>query len=114
MALGCSERYRIFSTADINAGVIKTGGTTLGTFDLGNTGASDAFLKLYDKATAPNPATDTPLATIYLPKGTRQVNPPDLFVRVYNGLAITITGGVADADATAVLAHQITGLITYE
>lgn len=71
--------------------------------------ASSCFLKLYDKATAPNLAADVPFNTLELVANATF----DLDFRGYelaNGLAYAITGAAGDTDTTAIAAGDVLSL----
>lgn len=81
-----------------------------------NTAAYDVYLKLYNKATAPAPATDTALliATI----GCQAGLPRDYFfdtagANFSTGIGYAVVKGIADADNTSVLASDCTAQIEY-
>jgi hypothetical protein len=106
--------YTLNSAASTNAALILTGTSGLQAFHATNTGATPAFVKLYNKATAPVVATDVPAMIIPVPAaagGVPGVSPPltPAFIgfRFPLGLGIAITGGAADNDATAVAAGQV-------
>lgn len=105
---------RILSAASTNATSVKASAGQAYLLDIGNNGAADAYFKLYNKASAPTVGTDTPVATIYLPKGAaRTINLTDLGVVFSTGIAYAITGVGTDADTTAVAAAQVVGLLGY-
>jgi hypothetical protein len=85
-----SVPFRRISTADTNAAIISAGPTKLSTLVVGNINASMRYLKLYDKATAPTVGTDAPVFVVPIP-----------------GLAMAITAGIADSDATAIGANEV-------
>jgi hypothetical protein len=105
--------YILNSAASTNGALIITGTSGLQTFYATNTGASAAFVKLYNKATAPVVGTDVPAMIIPVPAAVSGVPgvaaPPIGFSgqRFALGLCIAITGGVADTDTTAVAAGQV-------
>lgn len=81
------------------------------------------YLKLYDKASAPVVGTDIPLLTLPLTSntiwnGTTQLAAPlsfefsfaDIGISFKHGIGYSITKLPADADATAILAGDVTGL----
>ena len=78
-----------------------------------NTGATAAFVKLYNKATAPTVGTDVPEMIIPVPAavsgvpGAAELRPGFIAYRFALGLGIAITGGAADTDTTAVAAGQV-------
>lgn len=81
-----------------------------------NASAATKYLKVYNKATAPAPATDTALLMLNI------ALPPTVgFALNYNGqkfpagVSFAITAGSAEADNTSVALNDIVGLnITYE
>lgn len=106
-------RGRLFAAASTNLTNVKASKASLYGFTAGNTGAGAAFLKIYDKATAPVLASDTPVATYLLPAGANQhimIEPP---LALASGLSYAITGAAADNDTTAVTAAQVTGALYY-
>jgi hypothetical protein len=78
-----------------------------------NTGATAAYVKLYNKATAPTVGTDVP--AMILPIAAAVAGVPGVALlpigyqgfRFALGLGIAVTGGAADADTTAVAAGQV-------
>lgn len=104
--------YILNSAASTNEALILTGTSGLQAFYATNTGASAAFVKLYNKATAPV-STDIPAMILPVPAAVSGVpgacTLPIGFsgFRFALGLGIRITGGVADNDTTAVAAGQV-------
>jgi hypothetical protein len=113
VSLGADANMLTFSklsTADTNLTTIKASAGTLFRLEVFNTGAAVAYLRVYDKASNPNPATDTPKRRYTIPAGTVGAG----FVVEYlkgrpfiNGISYDITAGVADSDATAITAGQV-------
>lgn len=81
------------------------------------------YLKLYDKATAPVVGTDIPRLTLPLTSdtaynGAALVAAPSAFefsfsdvgITFFNGIAYALTKLPADADTTAIIAGDVTGL----
>jgi len=105
--------YILNSLASTNIALILTGTSGLQAFYATNTGATVAFVKLYNKATAPVLATDVPAMIIPVPAAVSGV--PGIATlpigfsgfRFALGLGIAITGAVADTDTTAVAAGQV-------
>ena len=101
------------SAATTNATLVLTGTSGLQAFYATNTGATVAFVKLFNKATAPVPGTDVP--TMILPVPAAASGVPGVATlpigfsgfRFALGLGLAITGGVADSDTTAVAAGQV-------
>lgn len=104
--------YILNSAASTNDALILTGTSGLQAFYATNTGATPAFVKLYNKATAPNSA-DIPAMILCVPAAVSGV--PGVCTlpigfsgfRFALGLGIRITGLVADNDTTAVAAGQV-------
>jgi hypothetical protein len=105
--------YFVNSAATTNGALVLTGTSGLQAFYATNTGATAAFVKLYNKATAPTVGTDVPEMIIPVPAavsgvpGIAALTPGFNGYRFALGLGIAITGGVADTDTTAVAAGQV-------
>lgn len=104
--------YILNSAATTNEALILTGTSGLQAFYATNTGAGAAFVKLYNKATAPT-SSDVPAMILPVPAAVSGVpgacTLPIGFsgFRFALGLGIRITGAVADNDTTAVAAGQV-------
>lgn len=105
--------YFVNSLATTNGALVITGTSSLQSLYATNTGATPAFVKLYNKATAPTVGTDIPEMIIPVPAVVGSIpgvaNPVIGFSgqRFPLGLGIAITGGEADNDTTAVAAGQV-------
>lgn len=105
--------YILNSLASTNGALILTGSSGLHAFYATNIGATVAFVKLYNKATAPTVGTDVPAMVITVPAavagvpGSVEITPGFNGYRFALGLGIAITGLVADTDTTAVAAGQV-------
>lgn len=104
---------RILSAATTNAAVVKASAGMVYGMQFNNSGATIAFVKLYNKATAPTVGTDVTVDVLAIPAGgSREVSRP--LGMVYSaGISYAITGGFADADTAAVAAGQVVGSIQY-
>lgn len=102
-----SKIHRLIAAATINATVVKGSAGTLSGLILTNDGSAKAYMKVYDKATEPDPADDTPIMTIALAAG-ETVN-MQLTIPVYcsEGISYVITGGLADTDTASVTANSV-------
>jgi len=107
LALGTS--YAVVTTASLNAAVIKTSTANLFEFTARNPTASPVFVKLYNKTTAVNFASDVPILTISMPANSfKEIEFGRIGKRFSAGLAIAVTGALADTDTTnAVAGAQI-------
>jgi len=103
----------INSAASTNGQLVLTGTSGLQALFASNTGAGAAYVKLYNKATAPTVGTDTPAMIITVPAavagvpGEKEITPGFNGYRFPLGLGLAITGGAADSDTTAVAAGQV-------
>jgi hypothetical protein len=108
--------YRLISLASTNANVIKaSGGNLYSIIAIGLT-STVRFLKLYNKATAPNVGTDVPIMTIPVPANTQGAGisiPFSMGVNFPLGIGIAITSGSADNNSVAVGAGDVIINLTY-
>lgn len=105
---------RINSAASINATSLKATAANVFALNVHNTSAATKYLKLYNKAAAPAPASDAALLihTVVIPaNGFVSLDFGSMGVRFPTGLAYAITNLLADTDATAVGAGEVTGSI---
>lgn len=100
--------YRRNSLATTNLTSLKASAGQIGSGYLSNTGAGAAYVKLYDKASAPVLAADTPVQVYMIPAGSSvPINiPAGLVFALGIAFAITLGTGV-DTDTNAVLANQV-------
>lgn len=101
--------YRRISTANTNAAVIKaTPGRVHGGL-LFNVNAAARYLKLYNKATAPD-ENDTPVLTILIPGNTAGAGVAfdlsEIDVPFSAGIAMRLVTGMADNNTGAVAASE--------
>lgn len=113
---GLASPKVVISATGTNATLVKGEAGEIFGITMGNSTASWAYLKLYDKATAPVPGTDTPVAIYGIPPATGaglSMTFSEHKLQFNNGIGFAITGGVAANDATAVAANIIMGTIAY-
>lgn len=104
----------ISSAATTNATSVKASAGTVYNILVSNTGAAAAYVKFYNKASAPTVGTDVPVFTLSIPaSGTVCVNPHLIGIRFATGIALAITNLAADSDTTAVLAAQVKCMTSY-
>ena len=105
--------YILNSAATTNGALIASGTSGLHAFYSSNIGATAAFVKLYNKATAPTVGTDVPAMVLRVPAavsgepGVCTLPIGTQGFRFALGLGIAITGAVADNSTTAVAAGQV-------
>lgn len=102
------------SAATTNATNVKGSAGSLMAFNVSNAGAAAAFVKLYNKATAPTVGTDVPVLTVAIPAGgtfSLALGPGGQ--RFNTGIGFAITNLVADSDTTAVAANQVKVMLAY-
>lgn len=98
--------HRKLSSADTNLTSVKVGASNFAGIQCYNSGTL-AFLKIYDKASAPVSASDTPIMTIAIPASNQVSFVLSINASTTLGLAYAITGAVADTDTTAVTLNQV-------
>lgn len=107
--------HKKISAATTNATSLLSKPGVIGALHVINTTATKAYLKLYDKATAPTVGSDTPVMTLAIPASTDGAGftwtAPISFGA---GIAYAITGAAADNDTTAVGAGDIILNAVYE
>ena len=100
--------HKVRAANSTNATLVKASPTKLHSIFL-HAGAVETYLKLYDKATAPVPGTDVPIAVIPV-HANGAVNLIQLGNVVFKlGLGYAITLNSADNDATVVAANAVIG-----
>lgn len=105
---GGSTSFTLISAATTNATSVKTSAGTLYTLHAYNNGTGVAYLKLFNKASAPTVGTDTAVMTIMLPaSGGATIPIPPQGIAFGTGIAYCVTGGGATSDTTAVAATQV-------
>lgn len=104
----------INSAATTNATSVKASAGNVYSITASNTGAAAAFVKYYNKASAPTVGTDVPVITFTIPIGGHiSESFTDFGMRFSTGIALAITNLAADADATAVAAAQVKVITAY-
>lgn len=105
---------RIQSLGTNNATVVKSTAGSVSDIVVANGNAAIRYLKLYDLARAPLPASDTPLMTLTLAaNGLQTVYSPPNPPKFSNGIAYIIVTGKADTDNTSVAADDICGGLNF-
>ena len=105
---GGLEVHSIISTDSTNLGFIKKGGGSVYAINLHNKASTPAYLRIFDKATAPVDA-DTPLVTLTIPAvGTLDLE-LSIGLRFKLGLGFNITTGPLNGNATATAGPDVVG-----
>jgi hypothetical protein len=114
-SMSASSTYKVIAAAGTNAANIKAAaGLVTGGF-ITNNASYPVFVKLFNKATAPVPGTDTPQDTFGVQAGTSVPIPvPSGGLTYSTGIAIAITKNMADSDATAVAANDCAVSVFYQ
>jgi hypothetical protein len=111
---GALETYMVLSSATTNEAFIKKGGGTFYGISLTNTGASDAFIRIFDKASVPVSGTDTAVMTFALQADSVYNLVLPIGVGLVNGLGVNITGAAAVGDDTVIAANQVIGSVFWK
>ncbi len=105
---GGATSFTLISAATTNATSVKASAGLLYMLTATNNSATVAFLKMYDKASAPTVGTDIPVMTYMLPSnGGIAVPIPATGVTFTTGIAYAITGLATTANTTAVALSQV-------
>tara|TARA_R110002051_G_scaffold321795_2_gene410436 strand:- start:16110 stop:16529 length:420 start_codon:yes stop_codon:yes gene_type:complete len=109
---GGIDTFMAISSATTNEEFLKKGGGSFYGISLTNTGTTDVFVRIFNKASIPVSA-DTPIATFALQADS--VNnfflPVPLGVKL--GLGINMTGAATIGDTTAISSNQVVGSIWF-
>ena len=111
---GALETYMVLSLATTNEAFIKKGGGTFYGISLTNTGTSDAFIRIFDKASIPVSGSDTSIATFALQADSVYNLVLPIGVGLVNGLGVNITGAATIGDATAIGVNQVVGSVFWK
>lgn len=98
------------TTASTNSTLIAAGPRTLHSIRIWNTAAATYYLKLYNKATAPNVGTDVPIMLLLLEGTAGGVTPTFGFdhpIAFTLGLGFGVTSGLPIAD----VGNAVTGIV---
>ena len=109
---GGLEAHAVISTATTNLGFIKQGSGSVYGINLHNKASAPAYLRIFDKASAPVDA-DTPLVTLTIPAvGSLAMELP-IGLRFKVGLGFNITAAATNGNATAIVAEDVVGGILW-
>lgn len=112
-ATGAATIAKIAAAASTNTTLVKASAGRVLSVEVANVTAATVFLKLYNKASVPVIGTDIPVFVIPVaPNSARSISLAVGYA-FSAGIAYAITGGAADADASAVTAGALLGAIAY-
>lgn len=103
---GGTSDYHKISAASNNADTIKASAGQVYGVSVFNNAQYPVYVKLYNKASAPAPASDTPIRTIGVQAGVCRDVPIFYGLACATGIAIAIVKGIADNDNTSVAASD--------
>lgn len=113
--------WHLVALASTNATSVKASAATLFSCQLSGIGSTPAYLKIYNKASAPTVGTDTPVKTLIIPAAATAANGAGSNIQfgpggmaLGTGFAAAVTGGITDADTTAVAAATFAINCDYE
>lgn len=105
---GGATSFTQISAASTNATNVKASAGVLYMLTATNNSATVAFLKMYNKASAPTVGTDVPVMTFMLPtNGGITVPVPATGITFAVGIAYAITGLATTTDTTSVALNQV-------
>ena len=110
-----SRPYRVVSSADANASLIKQGRALLHKLSIINRSEATVYLKMYDISVTPM-GTDTPVLTIPVVAKTEDT-PIDVITSIMAfsyGIGIRISAAISDADETGITANEVTVNAVYQ
>lgn len=106
-------RYKLISAASTNGAAVKASAGRVYGWQFSNTTASYKYVKLYNLAVAPTVGTSVPVETLAIPPNGAIQYVSAIGIFHATGIAIAVTGGPADTDATAVAANDVIGGLYY-
>jgi hypothetical protein len=110
---GVVENEMIISAATTNLKFLKKGRGSFYGISLSNSAATPAFIRVFDKASAPVDA-DTPIATFCIQAESQSNFFLPIPIKIELGLGLNITGAAVIGDATAVAVDQVVGSMFYK
>lgn len=105
---GGLSAYHLKAAATTNLTAVKASPGRVHSIHAYNASAAVKYLKLYDKATAPLLASDVPVMVLPLAVGANHaLDAAAVGVTFVAGIAIAITGALANTDTTALAANDV-------
>ena len=106
--------YHAVSAASNNAVNIKGSAGLVYGWQIFNNAGYVVYVKLYNKATTPAPASDTPVLTIGVQAGTSIQLVNSTGIAFATGIGIAIVKGISDSDNTSVAASDCVVNVEYK
>jgi hypothetical protein len=104
---------KILTAATTNATSVKASAGRLLGWSLVNTTAAIKVVHIHNKASAPTVGTDSPTFSIVLGANAHSEFRMEGGIAMATGIAYSITGAIADLDATATAVGDVIGVLTY-
>jgi hypothetical protein len=121
VAIGTDDSITVdsrWSSADTNLHTVKASAGHLFKIEITNNGAGAVYLKIYNKASNPVLASDTPWKRFIIPGNTAGAGGVfdygPLGRSLSTGIAYSITGAAGDTDTTAIAANQCAINVDYK
>lgn len=108
--------FSLLAAATTNATLVKKGAGRLVSIFAVNVNAAVRYIKFYDSNRVPDAGTGTPVRRYAIPASTTGLGfvlTPTVPMAFFQGLAFTMTTGVADTDATALTANDVILTLEY-
>lgn len=101
--------YNVVTAASTNAAAVKASAGSIYEITISNTTATAAYVKLYNKTTAPTVGTDIPVLTIPVPASAANAGTVNMSFglvgkRFATGIAIAVTAAAAATDTASTVA----------
>jgi hypothetical protein len=110
---GCSVSHFVSANSN-NATSVKASAGRLYGVIANNINAAARYLKFYNKASAPTPASETPILVVALPPASNQFIEITAGVNFSLGIALALVTGIGDTDNTSVAASEHTVTVIYK
>lgn len=117
---GGPTTFHLIGAATTNATLLKNAIGQVYGYDFSNNSSNWAYVKFYNKATAPAPGTDTPVRTVGVPPGGKATYHSSEGIPFSTGIGISTSGGatattsIQDLDNTAIAVNTVTIDIEYK
>lgn len=110
---GGTSLYHAVAAATTNAASVKASAGQVFGYFVFNAAAYPVYVKLFNKASAPTPGTDTPAFVIGVPAGGGANLSFTVPLTFGTGIGVDMVKGIADADATALAASDCVFSLQY-